>query len=602
MNTLLYCLGEEAEDLLRSTNITEDERKVYLTVLGKFDGFFQVRKNIIFERAKLNRRCQLAGETADQFIASLYNLAENCNYGDLKGEMIRDRLVVGIRDMALSEKLQLDADLTLERAKTAVRQREAVQEHQSVLIGDRTSQVPIAVDAVQGKQATGKPRKPAGTGKPERRSSYKPCTRCGKSNHKRDKCPAREAICHKCQHKGHYSSQCFTRSAVDTVLAQDQETSSPVYLDTIRTEYPKVWMVTLEMLGRELAIKIDTGAAVAAISRECHELLGKPELQKPQKLLEGPDNQPLNVVGEFETNISHKCKSAKQHIFVVENLRVNLLGLPGIIALNLVAKIDTMTDYAAMIEQKFPSLFRGLGTFGNPYTIELKPDSKPQALYTARKVPLRLRDAVAAELKKMESDGIISRVDTPTPWCSGMVPVPKKSVAVCICVDLKRLNESIQREVYPLSTVDDTLGWLTGATVFSRLDANSGFWQVPLCPKSRLLTSFITPCGRFCFNKLPFWIASAPKLFQKRMSQLLSGLEGIVCQMDDVLIFGTTREQHDARLADALERICSARATLNREKCLFGQDSLKFLGHVVNKHGISADPDKVTAIKQMKAP
>ena len=113
VNTLLYCLGEEAEDLLRSTNITEDERKVYLKVLGKFDGFFHVRKNIIFERAKFNRRCQLAGETADQFIASLYNLAENCNYGDLKGEMIRDRLVVGIRDMTLSEKLQLDADLTL---------------------------------------------------------------------------------------------------------------------------------------------------------------------------------------------------------------------------------------------------------------------------------------------------------------------------------------------------------------------------------------------------------------------------------------------------------------------------------------------------------
>ena len=518
MNTLLYCLGEEAEDLLRSTNITEDERKVYLTVLGKFDGFFQVRKNIIFERAKFNRRCQLAGETADQFIASLYNLAENCNYSDLKGEMIRDRLVVGIRDMALSEKLQLDADLMLERAKTAVRQQEAVQEHQSILIGDRTSQVPITVDAVQGKQATGKPRKPAGAGKPERRSSHKPCTRCGKGNHKRDKCPAREAICHKCQHKGHYSSQCFTRSAVDTVLAQDQETSSPVYLDTIRTESPKVWMVTLEMLGRELAFKIDTGAAVTAISRECHELLGKPELQKPQKLLEGPDNQPLNVVGEFETNILHKCKSAKQHIFVVENLRVNLLGLPGIIALNLVAKIDTMTDYAAMIEQKFPSLFRGLGTFGNPYTIELKPDSKPQALYTARKVPLRLRDAVEAELKKMESDGIISRVDTPTPWCSGMVSVPKKSGAVRICVDLKHLNESVQREVYPLPTVDDTLGRLTEATVFSRLDANSGFWQVPLCPKSRLLTTFITPCGRFCFNKLPFGIASAPELFQKRMS------------------------------------------------------------------------------------
>ena len=86
------------------------------------------------------------------------------------------------------------------------------------------------------------------------------------------------------------------------------------------------------------------------------------------------------------------------------------------------------------------------------------------------------------------------------------------------------------------------------------------------------------------------------------MSKILSGLEGIVCQMDDVLIFGRTKEEHDARLLMALEKICSAGVTLNREKCLFGQDSLKFLGHVVNQNGISADPDKVTAIKQMEAP
>ena len=100
MNTLLYCLGEEGEDLLHSTNITEDERKSYSNVRQKLNGFFQVRKNVIFERAKFNRRSQLAGETADQFIALLYSLAENCNYADLKEEMIRDRLVIGIQDMA----------------------------------------------------------------------------------------------------------------------------------------------------------------------------------------------------------------------------------------------------------------------------------------------------------------------------------------------------------------------------------------------------------------------------------------------------------------------------------------------------------------------
>ena len=75
-----------------------------------------------------NRRSQMPGESVEQYIVELYNLAELCNYEDLKSEMIRDRLVVGIQDLALSERLQLDRELTLEKAKTLVRQREAVKE------------------------------------------------------------------------------------------------------------------------------------------------------------------------------------------------------------------------------------------------------------------------------------------------------------------------------------------------------------------------------------------------------------------------------------------------------------------------------------------
>ena len=131
MSTLLYCLGEQAEAVLTSTNATADERKDYATDLAKFNGFFKVRKNVIFERARFNRRTQREGESAEDYIVALYDLADNCDYGELQSEMIRDRLVVGIRDTALSERLQLDADLTLEKAKKAVRQREAVHDQRT---------------------------------------------------------------------------------------------------------------------------------------------------------------------------------------------------------------------------------------------------------------------------------------------------------------------------------------------------------------------------------------------------------------------------------------------------------------------------------------
>ncbi len=117
VSTLLYCLGEEANDVLTSTNITEEERASYDGVVAKFNQFFQVRRNVIFERARFNQRDQLKDETAEKYISALYGLVEHCHYGALKDEMIRDRLVVGIRDKKVSQQLQLDADLTLERTK-----------------------------------------------------------------------------------------------------------------------------------------------------------------------------------------------------------------------------------------------------------------------------------------------------------------------------------------------------------------------------------------------------------------------------------------------------------------------------------------------------
>ena len=195
VNTLLYCLGEEAEGVLTSTNATADERKVYDTVVGKFDAFFKVRRNVIFERARFNRRNQLDGETAEQYIMELYRLAESCDYGDLKDEMIRDRLVVGIRDAVLSQQLQLDAELTLETAKKKIRQREAVGEQSKELKG--APEGDISLEAVRYcKQPKGRgpnPQKDRGGFKPKKTAQNRTCTHCGTGSYPRDKCPATNA-------------------------------------------------------------------------------------------------------------------------------------------------------------------------------------------------------------------------------------------------------------------------------------------------------------------------------------------------------------------------------------------------------------------------
>ena len=151
-----------------------------------------------------------------------------------------------------------------------------------------------------------------------------------------------------------------------------------------------------------------------------------------------------------------------------------------ITALNLAVRLDTLTGISDQdIPKQLPSLFQGLGNFSEEYNIEFKPDAKQYEIFTPRHVPLLLRDKVQEELDRMESLGVISKVDQQTPWCAGKVVEPKKNGAIRVCVDLKPLNTSVQREVYPLPTVDEKLAQLSGARVFSTFDANSGFRSLP---------------------------------------------------------------------------------------------------------------------------
>ena len=151
-------------------------------------------------------------------------------------------------------------------------------------------------------------------------------------------------------------------------------------------------------------------------------------------------------------------------------------------------------------------MFEGLGTIEGEFAIVLKKDAKPYALATPRRISLPLKGQVEEELKGMEALGVICKVNVPTEYAKG-------NNKVRICVDLTKLNRSVCHEQHILPSVEQTLAQLKGAKIFSKLDANSGFWQIKLSPQSALLMTFITPAGRFCFNRLRFGIMSAPEFY-----------------------------------------------------------------------------------------
>ena len=125
------------------------------------------------------------------------------------------------------------------------------------------------------------------------------------------------------------------------------------------------------------------------------------------------------------------------------------------------------------------------------------------------------------------------------------------------------------------------------------MDANSAFWQRKLSKESRLLTTFITPWGRFCFNRLPYGISTGSEQFQKCMNELLEGLQGVEVQIDDIIVYGADELEHNKRLDNVLQRLLQTNITLNKAKCEFGVNSVKILGHIVSSEGITPDPFKL---------
>ena len=595
VSTLLYCLGEEAEGVLSSTDISDESRKKYKDVIAQFDAHFRVRRNLIFERARFNKRDQRDNESAEEYITALYALSETCEYGTLRDEMLRDRLVAGIRDTALSDKLQLDSKLTLETAKKMIRQKEAVREQRVEMTSRKEHLVEDVTRRPTGSQSRSKGHRPRTAPTPNK------CQRCGRNKHQgQDKCPARNVICHRCKKRGHFKAHCLSKGVA---AASELQTEDLAFLGALAAEGNSTWRSTVNLNGTDIQFKLDTGAEVTAVSAQTCKALGlMGKLQAAGKVLYGPSRQSLRVIGQFPGELRYKEHTYSETIFVVRGLKNDLLGLPALDALQLVKKVEAAYSSSIDVKRDFPKVFTGLGNFGEPYSITLKDNARPRALFTPRNVPIPLRDKVKKELERMESLGVISSVSEPTSWCAGMVVVPKRSGDVRICVDLKALNESVMRETHPIPKVDSTLAQLAGAAVFSKLDAYSGFWQIPLSDSSKLLTTFITPFGRYAFNKLPFGIASALEIFQRRINQILEGLDGVVCMMDDILVFAKDHCEHDSRLREVLKRLESAHVTLNTSKCEFGKSSVKFLGHIIDGQGVRADPEKTEAIRRLETP
>jgi len=221
----------------------------------------------------------------------------------------------------------------------------------------------------------------------------------------------------------------------------------------------------------------------------------------------------------------------------------------------------------------YKGCFEGLGKIkGKTEKLHVDNSVKPLAQKYCR-LPFHIRNQVEAELKTLEELDIIEKA---TPWVSPIVVAPKKT-GIRICVDMRAANQAIERERHPVPTVEDLIGDLDGATVFSKIDSNHGYHQLELEENCRSITTFPTHVSLFRYKRLSFGVNSAAEIFQKSIEEVLQGIEGVRNISDDIIVFGKSQTDHDNALRAVLQRMRESNLTANPEKCLFKQSYIFFL-------------------------
>ncbi|XP_055841107.1 uncharacterized protein LOC129908549 [Episyrphus balteatus] len=537
------------------------------------------------------------GWRIDEYVTALKNLSFSCDFETVREDLVRDIFVCGLNNnwSNVKERLLNEGAIKLEKALDIAKAIEVTKDHAKQLQQSDSSNVINVMKRYPAKKQPYNPTNHSPSNNHNLKksksntqynqksnsqsSSQKNCSRCGEIH--RYRCPAIGITCNTCKRKNHFSKMCRSNKTnsknvyVRNVDAdEDNDDADELFLGCLEqsTATPKnSWVISLKTMDHVIDCQIDTGAQANVMSLTQFQQIrsSSTQLKSSSTRIMTFSGEPLPVIGCTTLECLY---NNQQHWIPFHILDINchaVLGLSSCINLKLINKV----------------------------TADISP-----SIDSPRKIPFALKDLLKEELDRMETLKVIEKVEEPTEWVNSIVLVKKANGKLRICLDPRNLNKALLRAHYVFPNIDEIKSKLSGSKFFTTLDANSGFWVIPLDDESSKLCTFITPFGRYRFLRLPFGINAAPEIFHAEMIKHFSDIDGVEIYIDDFFLHAPTLEKHNVILKKVLERARKIGLKFNKEKSKICLSEVKFVGYIFNQHGVRPDDSKVEAICKMSRP
>ncbi|MCP3666896.1 MAG: DDE-type integrase/transposase/recombinase [Gammaproteobacteria bacterium] len=659
---LFDCLGAEGQRLFYGTPNSQDYARDPDVVMTVCDGLFREEINALIATKHFRDRYQKSDETADAFLTELRLLAREANFEQtfvgLETHELRIALITHCRDKDLQQKLLAEHQTSdLDTVLNAMRADEAAKRDVQ-LLQKKSGGASGGGSSIGAGQSS---RRRVHQKKGNSGENNNSCPGCGVKGHsyRAPPCKFKDTKCDYCDKLGHPEARCFKKKWDGE--KKHNERKSQGAATAIRQANASVCEVSDTKIHCSLSLQLpvtgvpsppksatfmaDTGADISTLHRATVKKFFKGIPLEESDIIIHNFQQECTVVPDGFLRLRTKFRenpSAEVKFYVIPDNCLVVVGLPDMKRLGMRIDITRMTVAAVnplpesenlvparnipsapavpiqgevnsdilldSLIQEFPRLFQsGIGKIPDfQHKIQLKESATPKQ-QKLRFPPYALREEVRKELDSLIEQGVIERTDK-AEYIHPLHFIRKPDGQIRTTVDFSRgLNEDIVPTVHPLPLPSEILSHVGDDRYFSKLDIAKAYFHVELAPESRPLTAFLSDSHGLCqFKRLPMGLTDSGAVFQKQVELTLAGEEGVDAYVDDILIRGKTRKEHDERLRKALAKLEERDFRLQKHKLLIAKTEVPFTGHLITSSPsgtvIKPDPKNGEAIRELNPP